>query len=110
MNMATELENQAPVEVFKTAGLKSQKQKKNSFKQSKNWFDEECETEKENLKSLGKRITHNPDNVLLRILLHEKEKSFKKTCKRKKCFYLSKKIADIDHRNCRHLETDLHYI
>ena len=73
--------------------------RRNYLKQSKNWFDEECETEKENLKSLGKRITHNPDHVQLRTLLHEKEKSFKKTWKRKKCFYLSKKIADIDHRN-----------
>ena len=100
VNIATELENQTPVEVCKTASLKSQKQK-NSFTLSTNWFDEECETEKENQKTIGKRITHNPDNVQLRTLLHEKEKSFKKTCKRKKCFYLSKEIADVDQRNSK---------
>ena len=30
---------------------------KTSYKQRKNWFDQECETEKENLKSLGKQIS-----------------------------------------------------
>ena len=100
VNIATELVNQALVEACKTAGLKSQKQK-HSHKQRKNWFDQECETEKENLKSLGKRISHNPDNVQLRTILHEKKKSFKKTCQRKKYSYLSKKIADIDYRNSK---------
>ena len=96
VNIATEFANQALVE----AGLKSQKQK-HDHKQRKNWFDQECETEKENLKSLGKRISHNPDNVQLRTILHEKKKSFKKTCKRKKYLCLSKKIADIDYRNSK---------
>ena len=40
--------------------------------------------EKENLKSLEKRIFHNPDNVELRTLQNDKKKSFKKMCKRKK--------------------------
>ena len=100
VNIASELVNQALVEACKTAGLKSQKQK-NSYKQRKTWFDQECETEKENLKSFGKQISQNPYNVQLRTLLDEKKKSFKKTCKQKKCLYLglSKKIADIDYRN-----------
>ena len=82
VNIATELVSQALVEACKTAGLKSKKQK-NSYKQRKNWFDQECETEKENLKSLGKQSSRNPDNPQLRTLLHEKKKSFKKTCKQK---------------------------
>ena len=96
VTIATELVSQALVEACKTAGLKSKKPK-DSNKQTKNWFDQDCETEKENLKSLGKQISHNPDNVQLRTLLHEKMRIFKKTCKRKKCLYFSKRIADIDH-------------
>ena len=42
----------------------------------------------------------NPD-VQLRTLLPEKKKSFKKTCKRKKWLYLSKKIANTDYRNSK---------
>ena len=61
VNIATELVSQALVEACKTAGLKSKNPKK-SNKQTKNWFDQERETEKENLKSLGKQISHNPDN------------------------------------------------
>ena len=100
VNIATELVSQTLVAACKIAGLKSQKQK-SSYKQRKAWFDQDCETEKENLKSLGKQISRNPDNVQLRTLLHEKKKSFKKTCKRKKCLYLRKKIADIDYRNSK---------
>ena len=102
VNIATELVSQvrqALVEACKRAGLKSKKPK-NSNKQTKNWFDQDCETEKENLKSLGKQISYNPDNVQLRTL-HEKKRIFKKTCKRKKCLYLSKRIADIDYRNSK---------
>lgn len=83
VNIATELVSQTLVAACKTAGLKFQKQK-SSYKQTKTWFDHDCETEKENLKSLGKQISRNPDNVQLRALLHGKRKSFKKTCKRKK--------------------------
>ena len=97
VNIATELVSQALVEACKTAGLKSKKPK-DSNKQTKNWFDQGCQMEKENLKSLGKQISHNLDNVQLRTLLHEKKRISKKTCKRKKCLYLSKGIADIDYR------------
>ena len=110
VNIATELVNQVLVEACKTAGLRSQKQK-NNCKQLKNWFDQECETEKENLKSLGKRISRNPENVQLRTLLHEKKKSFKKTCKRKKCLYLSKKkIGTSTTEIPKKVENDWHYI
>ena len=50
VNIATELVSQALVEVCKIAGLKSNKPK-SSNNQTKNWFDQDCETEKENLKS-----------------------------------------------------------
>ena len=90
VNTATELVSQTLGAACKTAGLKFQKQK-SSNKQRKTWFDQDCETEKENLKSRGKQISRNPDNVKLRTFLHEKKKSFKKTCRRKKCLYLVKK-------------------
>lgn len=48
VNIATELVSQALGEACKTAGLQSQRQK-NSYKQRKlNWFDQECEMDKEN--------------------------------------------------------------
>ena len=37
------------------------------------WFDQECETEKENLQSLGEKISKNTNNSELRQLLREKK-------------------------------------
>ena len=64
-----------------------------------NWFDLECETEKENLKSLGEQISQEPNNSQLRHLLQDKKKKFKRTCRRKKREFVSKSIGDIDLRN-----------
>ena len=61
-----------------------------------NWFDLECETEKENLKSLGEQISQEPNNSQLRHLLQDKKKKFKRTCRRKKREFVSKSIGDID--------------
>ena len=41
------------------------------------WFDQECETEKENLQSLGENISHNINYSELRQLLRDKKKRFK---------------------------------
>lgn len=91
VNIATELVSQALIDACKAAGLKSQKQrqKENSYKQSKNWFDQECETEKENLKSLGKRISHIPHNVQLRTFLMRKRRVSKKRANGKMLVSLS---------------------
>ena len=43
------------------------------------WFDQECETEKENLQSLGENISHNINYSELRQLLRDKKKRFKQT-------------------------------
>ena len=64
-----------------------------------NWFNLECETEKENLKSLGEQISQEPNNSQLRHLLQDKKKKFKRTCRRKKREFVSKSIGDIDLRN-----------
>ena len=57
-----------------------------------NKFDLECETEKENLKSLGYQISQEPNNSQLRHLLRDK----KKKCRRKKREFVSKSIGNID--------------
>ena len=82
----------------KKAGLRVQRNKTRAMSQN-NWFDLECETEKENLKSLGEQISQEPNNSQLRHLLQYKKKKFKRTCRRKKREFVSKSIGDIDLRN-----------
>ena len=82
----------------KKAGLRVQRNKTRAMSQS-NWFDLECETEKENLKSLGEQISQEPNNSQLRHLLQYKKKKFKRPCRRKKREFVSKSIGDIDLRN-----------
>ena len=60
------------------------------------WFDQECETEKENLQSLGEKMSHNINNSELRQLLRDKKKRFKQTCRRKKRESISKGMSNID--------------
>ena len=59
-------------------------------------FDQESETEKENLQSLGENISHNINNLELRQLLRDKKKRFKQTCRRKKQESISKGMSNID--------------
>ena len=61
-----------------------------------NWFTLECETEKENLKSLGEQISQEPNNSQLRHLLQDKKKKFKRTCRQKKREFVSKSTGNID--------------
>ena len=75
----------------KKAGLRVQRNKTRAMSQS-NWFDLECETEKENLKSLGEQISQEPNNSQLRHLLQDKKKKFKRTCRRKKREFVSKSM------------------
>ena len=60
------------------------------------WFDQECKTEKENLQSLGEKISHNMKNSELRQLYRDKKKRFKQTCRRKKQESMSKGMSNID--------------
>ena len=64
------------VEACKKAGLRVRRNKTKAMSQN-NWFDLECETEKENLKSLGEQISQEPNNSQLRHLLQDKKKKFK---------------------------------
>ena len=65
------------------------------------WFDQECETEKENLQSLGEKISHNINNSELRQLLRDKKKRFKQTCRRKKRESISKGMSNINLQNSK---------
>ena len=71
------------MEACKEAGWKARGTKIKCKSQIK-WFDQECETEKENLQSLGEKMSHNINNSELRQLLRDKKKRFKQTCRRKK--------------------------
>ena len=98
VDTAAELFSETLVEACKKAGLKVQRNKTKAMSQN-NWFDLECETEKENLKSLGEQISQEPNNSQLRRLLQDNKKKFKRTCRRKKREFISKSIGDIDLRN-----------
>ena len=83
IDTASELISETWVEACKEAGWKARGSKIKCKSQIK-WFDQECETEKENLQSLGEKISHNINNSELRQLLRDKKKRFKQTCRRKK--------------------------
>ena len=86
----------------KLCGLKARGSKIKCKSQNK-WFDQECETEKENLQSLGEKIsnTGNTNNSELRQLLRDKKKRFKQTYRRKKRDYISKGMSNIDMQNSK---------
>ena len=91
VDIAAKLFSETLVEACKKAGLRVQRNKTKAMSQN-NWFDLECETEKENLKSLGEQISQEPNNSQLRHLLHDKKKKFKRTCRRKKREFVSKSM------------------
>ena len=95
IDTASELISETLVEACKEAGLKARGRKIKCKSQNK-WFDLECETEKENLQSLGEKISKNTNNLELRQLLRDKKKRFKQTCRRKKREYISKGMSNID--------------
>ena len=76
IDTVSELLSETLVEACKEAGLKARSGKIKCKSQNK-WFDKECETEKENLKSLAEKISHNTNNSELRQLLRDKKKKFK---------------------------------
>ena len=65
------------MEACKEAGWKV-RGSKIKCKSEINWFDQECETEKENLQSLGEKMSHNINNSELRQLLRDKRRGSNK--------------------------------
>ena len=100
IDIASELISETLVEACKEAGLKARSSKIKCKSQNK-WVDQECETEKGNLQSLGEKISENPYNSELRQLLRDKKKRFKQTCRRKKREYISKGMSNIDMQNSK---------
>ena len=88
------------MEACKEARWKAKGSKIKCKSQNK-WFDQECETEKENLESHGEKTSHNINNSELRELLQGKKKGFKQTCRRKKWESISKGISNIDMQNSK---------
>ena len=83
IDTVAELRSATFMEACKQAGWKARGSKIKCKSQIK-WFDQECETKKENLQSLREKISHNFNNSPLRQLLRDKTKGFKQTCRRKK--------------------------
>ena len=80
----TDLFTQNLIDVCKQAGLRfNNTTRKHS---EKPWFDEQCNIEKENLKSLGRHydISRNPNVEELRSSLHKKKKRLSNTCAEKR--------------------------
>ena len=68
----------------------------------KPWFDEQCNIEKENLKSLGRHVSRNPNVEELRSSLHKKnQKVFKHLCRKKKRQHYNRIIKCIDLSNAK---------
>ena len=80
--MTSELLSETLVEACKETRLKARSSKIKCKSQNK-WFDQQRETEKENLKSLGENTSHNTNtqanNSELGQLLRDKKKRFKQT-------------------------------
>ena len=71
VDTAAESFSEPLVEACKKTGLRVQRNKTKAMSQN-NRFDLECETEKENLKSLVEQISQEPNNSQLRHLLQDK--------------------------------------
>ena len=71
------------MEADKEAGWKA-RGRKIKCKSQRKWFDQECETKKENLQTLSQKISLNISNSALRPLLPDKKKRFKQTCRQRK--------------------------
>ena len=71
-------------------------------------FRSGCKTEKENLQSLRKKISHNINNSDLRQLLRDKKKRFKQTFRRKKQESISKGMSNIDMQNSKETWRQIH--
>ena len=99
-DIASKLISETLAEACKEAGLKVRSSKIKCKSQNK-WFDQECETEKENLQSLGEKISKNPYNSELRQLLRDKKKRFKRTCRWKKREFIGKGMSNIDMQNSK---------
>ena len=95
------------MEACKEAGWKARGSKIKCKSQIK-WFDQECETEKENLQSLREKISHNINNSELRQLLRDKKKRFKQTFRRKKQESISKGMSNIDMQNSKETWRQIH--
>ena len=98
----SELLSETLMEACKEARWKARGRKIKCKSQVK-WFDQECETEKENLQFLGEKISHNINDSELRQLLRDKKKRFKQTCRRKKRESISKDMSNIDMQNSKEI-------
>ena len=58
--------------------MKTKKWPSNEGKTLEPWFDSECKSIKNELKSLGNKLEKSPGNETLRKTLRESKKSFKK--------------------------------
>ena len=94
-------------EVGDKAGIKYKKVNKNSQETNPNWFDHECATEKENLRSLGKKLCENPNNNILREHLHMKKKTFRRLCRKKKRHSVETKLQKLNGRDPKKLWREL---
>ena len=91
------------IEVCEKTGMKY-KCKNNSVKTtSHNWFDQECQTEKENLRSIGKKLCKNPNNEHLRKQLQMTKKYFKKLCRRKKNQFFESTLSKTNSKDSKQL-------
>ena len=82
VNTMTDLFTQNLIEVCKQAGLRFNNATRKHIE--KQWFDEQCKIVKENLKSLGRHISRNPNVEELRSSLHKKKKRLSNTCAEKR--------------------------
>ena len=73
IDTASELPSETLVEACKEAGLKA-RGSKIKYKSQNKWFDQESETEKENLQSLEEKISNNTNNSELRQPLRDKRR------------------------------------
>ena len=80
------------MEACKEAGWKARGSKIKCKPQNK-WFDQECETQKENLQSIGENISHNINNSEQRQLQQDNKKRFKQTCRQKKWESISEDMS-----------------
>lgn len=103
VNNLTKRFSQFLIEVCEKAGMKYKRKNNRVKTTSRNWFDQECQTEKESLRSIGKKLCQNPNNEHLRKQLRGTKKCFKKLRRRKKNHFFESTLNQTNFKDSKQL-------
>ena len=74
--------------ILKITKQKNRNKNKNSCKRRQKWYDENCHSQKKNLRNIGSLLSKYPNDIYLRHFFFAKKKEYKRTIQtQKRQFY-----------------------